>query len=169
MLTSFPSPLNAIEVARSKGNRIRIRPIVIIGALTAVCLIVLRGVAKGPRFIQVAGDGVVSIPTNALKPGSVEFYSYHDRAGAELRFLLARDPDAQLHAAMDACQRCYTYHQGYLTADGYLVCKLCGNRYKLAAMSKGLASCVPIKLPFKTDGRTAKIDTAELEHNRRLF
>jgi len=70
---------------------------------------------------------------------------------------------------MDACQRCYTYHKGYLTADGYLVCKLCGNRYKLAVMSKGLASCVPVKLSLKTDGQTAKIDTAELEHNRHLF
>jgi len=70
---------------------------------------------------------------------------------------------------MDACQRCYAYHKGYVTSDGYLVCKLCGNRYKLAAMSKGLASCVPVKLAFKTDGQTAKIDTAELEHNRHLF
>jgi hypothetical protein len=26
-----------------------------------------------------------------------------------------------------------------------------------------------VKLSFKTDGHTAKIDTAELEHNRHLF
>jgi uncharacterized membrane protein len=86
-----------------------------------------------------------------------------------LRFLLARDSGGALHAAMDACQRCYGYHKGYVTSDGYLVCKLCGNRYKLAVMSKGLASCVPVKLAFKTDGQTATIHTAELEHNRHLF
>jgi uncharacterized membrane protein len=142
---------------------------VVIGAFTGLGLIALLPIAQGPRFIQVRGDGVVAIQTRDLRPGSVRFYSYRDRAGAELRFLLARDSDGALEAAMDACQRCYTYHKGYVTSDGYLVCKLCGNRYKLAAMSKGLASCVPVKLSLKTDGHTAKIDSAELEHNRRLF
>jgi uncharacterized membrane protein len=154
---------------RSKAKRVRIRPLLVIGALTVVCLIALLGVSHDPRFIQVRGDGVVAIEARDLKPDSVKFYSYRDRAGAELRFLLARDSGGALHAAMDACQRCYGYHKGYVTADGYLVCKLCGNRYKLADMSKGLASCVPVKLGFKTDGQTAKIDTAELEHHRHLF
>jgi uncharacterized membrane protein len=156
-------------MSRSKGKRSRMWPLLVIGASAAVCLTALLGVSHGPRFIRVTGDGVVAIQARDLKPGSVEFYSYRDRAGAELRFLLARDSDGQLHAAMDACQRCYMYHKGYLTADGYLICKLCGNRYKLAAMSKGLASCVPVKLSFKTDGQTARIDSAELEHNRHLF
>ena len=156
-------------MSRSKRKRIRIWPLVVIGLSTAVCLMALLGIDRGPHFTQVAGDGVVGIETYHLRPGSAEFYSYRDRAGKELRFLLARDSAGALHAAIDACQRCYTYHKGYLTSDGYLVCRLCGNRYKLAAMSKGLASCVPVKLPFKTDGHTAKIDTAELEHNRHLF
>jgi uncharacterized membrane protein len=156
-------------VSRSKGKRIRIWPLVVIGALTILCLTALLGVSHGPRFINVTGDGVVTIQAHDLKPGSVEFYSYRDRAGAELRFLLARDSGGALHAAMDACQRCYGYHKGYVTSDGYLVCKLCGNRYKLAEMSKGLASCVPVRLAFKTDGQTAKIDTVELEHHRHLF
>jgi len=156
-------------VSRSKGKRISIWPLFIIGAFTGLCLIALLPIAQGPRFIQVTGDGVVAIQTRDLKPGSVKFYSYRGRAGAELRFLLARDSGGGLHAAMDACERCYAYHKGYVTSDGYLVCKLCGNRYKLTAMSKGLASCVPVKLSLKTDGRTAKIDTAELEHNRQLF
>jgi uncharacterized membrane protein len=155
-----------LEVLRLKP----IGPFVVIGAvMAALFLTALLGVAHGPHFIQVSGDGVVAIPTHDLKPDSVKFYSYSDRAGAELRFLLARDSGGTLHAAMDACRRCYTYHQGYVTSDGYLVCKLCGNRYKLAAMSKGLASCVPVKLSIKTDGQTAKIGTAELERNRGLF
>ena len=156
-------------MSSSKGKSLRIRPLVVIGALTAASLIGFLAVAQGPRFIQVAGDGVVGIQTSDLKPGSVKFYSYRDKAGAELRFLLARDPDGALHAAMDACQRCYGYHKGYVTSDGYLVCKFCGNRYKLADMSRGLASCVPVKLSFKTDRETAKINTSELERNRQLF
>jgi len=156
-------------MSRSNGKGVRTWPLVVIGALTAACLIGFLTVAQSPRFIQVAGDDVVGIQTSDLKPGSVKFYSYRDRAGAELRFLLARDSDGVLHAAMDACQRCYGYHKGYVTSDGYLVCKFCGNRYRLADMSRGLASCVPVKLSFKTDRQTAKITTSELEHNRHLF
>jgi uncharacterized membrane protein len=104
-----------------------------------------------------------------LGPGEAKFYSYRDGAGAELRFILARDSAGGVHAAMDACQRCYTYHQGYVSSDGYLVCKLCGNRYKLRAMTSALASCVPVKLSLKIAGQTARISTAELERNRGLF
>jgi uncharacterized membrane protein len=161
--------LHFSEVSRSKRKRIRVWPLVVIGAFTGLGLIALLPIAQGPNFIQVTGDGVVAINTGDLRWGSAKFYSYRDRAGAELRFLLGRDSDGALQAAMDACQRCYAYHKGYVTSDGYLVCRLCGNRYKLAAISKGLASCVPVKLSFKTDGHTAKIDTAELEHNRHLF
>ncbi len=156
-------------MSRSKGNHPGFWPLVVIAGLAAICLAALVHVAQDPHFTRVTGDSMLTIVTRNLKPSSVEFYSYRDRAGAELRFLLARDSGGSLHAAMDACQRCYTYHKGYLIADGYLVCKLCGNRYKLAVMSKGLASCVPVQLSVKTDGQTAKIDPAELEHNRQLF
>jgi uncharacterized membrane protein len=132
---------------------------------TAAFSITMRGLG----FISVQGGDSVIIPTDTLGRGQVRFYSYRDRAGEQLRFILGRDSGGEVHAAMDACQRCYTYHKGYVSSHGYLVCKLCGNRYKLAMMSKGLASCVPAKLSFKTDGKTAKIDTAELEHNRHLF
>ena len=156
-------------MSRSKGKRIGIRPLIVIGALTAVCLVLLLRTAHGPHFLKVEGDGVVAIQTRDFKPGSVEFYSYRDRAGAELRFLLARDSGGTLHAAMDACQRCYNHHKGYVTSHGYLVCKFCGNRYKLEAMESGLASCVPVKLPIQVTGQRVKIRSADLEHERGLF
>jgi uncharacterized membrane protein len=143
--------------------------LLLIGTLTAVCLTALLGVSHGPRFINVTGESAVAIQAGDLKPGSVEFYSYRDRAGAELRFLLARDPGGAIHGAMDACQRCYSYHKGYIASDGYLVCKLCGNRYKLATMESGRASCVPVKLPIQVSGQGVKIKSADLERQRGLF
>jgi uncharacterized membrane protein len=124
---------------------------------------------RGPRFLPVSGGDSINISIEAMGPGEAKFYSYRDGAGAELRFILARDSGGGVHAAMDACQRCYAYHQGYVSSDGYLVCKLCGNRYKLHAMTSGLASCVPVKLSLKMAGQTARISTAELERNRGLF
>jgi uncharacterized membrane protein len=125
---------------------------------------------QAPSFISVGSDSdLVNIPTDTLARGQVRFYSYRGRAGEELRFILGRDSDGEVHAAMDACERCYTYHKGYISSHGYLVCKWCGNRYKLQAMESGLASCVPIKLPIQVMGQRVKIKSADLEHNRALF
>jgi uncharacterized membrane protein len=124
---------------------------------------------RGPSFISVSGGDFILIPTDSLSKGDVRFYSYRDRAGEELRFILGRDSGGEVHAAMDACQRCYTYHKGYASSHGYLVCKLCGNRYKLAAIKSGIASCVPGTLSLEKTGQRARISTAELERNRGLF
>jgi uncharacterized membrane protein len=124
---------------------------------------------RGPSFISVSGGNSVIIPIDTLGKGQVRFYSYSDRAGKELRFILGRDSSGEVHAAMDACQRCYTYHKGYVSSHGYLVCKWCGNRYKLEAMESGLASCVPVKLPIQIIGQRVKIKSVDLEHERGLF
>jgi uncharacterized membrane protein len=125
---------------------------------------------RAPSFISVTSDSdLVIIPTDKLGREQVRFYSYRDRAGEELRFILARDSRGEVHAAMDACQRCYSYHKGYTWSLGYLVCKFCGNRYKLHAMEAGLASCVPVKLPIQVTGQRVKIKPADLERERGLF
>ena len=126
--------------------------------------------SQAPSFISVGTDSdMVTISTDTLGKEQVKFYSYRDRAGEELRFILGRDSSGKVHAAMDACQRCYTYHKGYIWSHGYLVCKFCSNRYKLQAMESGLASCVPIRLPIRVTGRNVTIKSADLEHERGLF
>jgi uncharacterized membrane protein len=126
--------------------------------------------SQPPSFISVRSDSdSVIITTDTLGRERVKFYSYRDRAGEEVRFILARDSNGEVHAAMDACERCYTYQKGYISSHGYLVCKWCGNRDKLQAMESGLASCVPIKLPIQVMGQRVKIKPADLEHYRALF
>jgi uncharacterized membrane protein len=139
------------------------------------CTLLAAGIAslgtwiRQPGFTAVSGPDLVSIPVNSLAKPGVRFYSYRDRAGAELRFILARDSHGGVHAVMDACERCYGYHKGYAASHGYLVCKLCGNRYKLEAMESGLASCVPVRLPTKLVGQSVRIKSADLEQHRGLF
>jgi uncharacterized membrane protein len=132
-------------------------------AIIAVSTTVLCGVMRGPHFISVSGGDVISIDLHDLGRGSVNFYSYKNSAGDQLRFLLARDSNGALHGAMNACRRCYLYRKGYTSSGGYLVCRYCGNRYKLEEMSQGLSSCVPINLPVQVHGQTAQIKRADLE------
>ena len=110
--------------------------------------------ARGPQFTQVSANPSVSIEINDLQPGDVRFFIYRDRAGDQIRFLLARDAAGRIKGAFDACQRCYMHHKGYASSRGDLICRFCGNRYKLEAMESGLASCVPIKLPLQVTGHT---------------
>ncbi len=125
--------------------------------------------ARSPQFITVSANPSVSIDTDNLRPGDVRFYTYRDPAGDKIRFLLARDSAGQIKGALDACRRCSTYGEGYTSSHGYLVCKYCGNRYKLEAMESGLASCVPVKLPMQVTGHTVSIKPADLERERGLF
>jgi uncharacterized membrane protein len=125
--------------------------------------------AKRPQFTTVSGNPSITIKTNDLQPGKVRFFAYRDQAGGQIRFLLARDATGRIKAAFDACQRCYIYHKGYVSSGGDLLCRFCGNRYKLEGMESGLASCVPINLPFEMTGQAVNIKPADLERERGLF
>jgi uncharacterized membrane protein len=147
-------------MSRRRNRRIAL----VVLAIIAVSTTVLSRIIRGPHFIAVFGDDVITIDLHDLGPGSVNFYSYKNGAGTQLRFLLARDSHGALHGAMNACRRCYLYHKGYTSSGGYLVCRYCGNRYKLEEMSRGLSSCVPINIPVQVNGQTAQIKRADLEH-----
>jgi uncharacterized membrane protein len=135
----------------------------------AAAAIALAAMARGPQFTPVNANPTISIETNDMRPGEVRFFAYQDRAGDRIRFLLAPDSTGRIKAAFDACERCYIYDKGYFYPHGDLVCRYCGNRYKLEAMESGLASCVPVKLPFQMTGNTATIKPADLEGERGLF
>jgi FtrD-like iron-sulfur protein len=101
--------------------------------------------------------------------GEVHFFAYGDRAGERIRFLLAHDSTGQTKAAFDACRRCYVYRKGYVSSDGNLICRYCGNHYRLETIESGLASCVPVKLPIDIWGQTVTIKSTDLERERGLF
>ena len=141
--------------------------------VTAVALVAvaasLSAMARGPEFTTVSANPSINIATNDLGRGDVRFFKYRDRAGDQIRFLLARDSSGRIKGALDACQRCYMYRKGYVSSRSDLVCRYCGNRYKLEAMESGIASCVPMKLPFDLTGHTVTIKPADLERERGLF
>ena len=146
------------------------RPLLLIAAgAIALAGISFAAMERGPHFELVAANPSISIDTDKLRPGDARFFAYKDPAGNQLRFLLERDSTGRVQAAFDACRRCYIYHRGYAVSGGDLVCRFCGNHYRLEAMSSGLASCAPVMLPLEMNGRTAKINPVDLERGRSLF
>ncbi len=142
-------------------------------ALFVVSALVLAvasfAMATGPRFTEITANPIIAIGTGDLRPGDVKFFAYRDDAGRRLRFLLGRDSSGKIVGAADACERCYFYGKGYASSGGDLICRYCGNRYKLNALGTGVASCVPVKMPFRIRGQTVEINPADLERRRDLF
>jgi uncharacterized membrane protein len=122
-----------------------------------------------PGCSPVNGTDVVTASLDELRPGTAQFFCYRDRTGHEVRFVLARTIDGAVHSVFDACRQCYRFHKGYTIADGYLVCRLCGNRYKLDQMQVGLASCQPVQLENREHGNRVEVKVAALEKGQQLF
>ncbi len=116
----------------------------------------------------VAGSGVVSVDVSVLARGSARMFCYND-AGKKLRFVLARGTDGKVRSVFDACRRCFTFHRGYRVAGGELICRVCGNHYRIDRMSGGKASCVPASFPHEDSSGAVKIRTADLRTGAALF
>ena len=151
-------------------TRIRLPGWVVIAStvvLTAVTM-TLAAVGVGPQITQLAGRDSVSIPGTELGRGGIRFFSYRDDGGEEIRFILGRDRVGKVQGAFDACQQCSQYRKGYTSSRGYLVCRICGNRYPLDSRA-GVGSCAPIRLMVQDSGKAVTIETRQLKEHGALF
>jgi uncharacterized membrane protein len=117
----------------------------------------------------VAGTDVVSVDASSLPRGSARMFCYNDEAGKKLRFVLARGADGNVRSVFDACRQCFTFHRGYQVAGGELICRVCGNHYRIDRMAEGKASCVPASLPHEDARGMVRIRTADLRSGSALF
>jgi hypothetical protein len=102
-------------------------------------------------------------PGLRLRADEIRFFSYHSDPASEIRFLLTRDSDGHAHGAPDVCQRCHAYRHGFRSSGRYLICRVCGNRCKLDAVTTGIASCAPVNLRYQSTGKTVQIQTSDLK------
>ncbi|HKV54760.1 MAG TPA: Fe-S-containing protein [Candidatus Binataceae bacterium] len=123
-----------------------------------------------PRCVELGNVQTLSIPFGKLARGTVNFFCFRDRAGNKIRFLLARDMDGKVQSAFDACSQCYKFGKGFSVSHGELICRVCGNHYKLSEIRTGKASCVPVKLPVSEnrDGMV-QVKASDLRNGRSLF
>src|SRR5579862_386019 len=148
--------------------KLRVRTIVAIAAVGAGALAMAISMAK-PGCTAVEGKDALVISGRLIDKGTAKTFCYRDEAGKNLRFVLARGTDGKVRSVMDACSQCYTYHKGFAYSDGYLICRLCGNRYPIVHILAGKASCVPISVPSSEADGKVTVRTADLKKNRWLF
>lgn len=117
----------------------------------------------------VTGHDAINVNVSAMRPGSAQLFCYTDDAGKKLRFVLARGVDGKMRSVFDACRQCFTFHRGYQVVAGELICRVCGNHYRIDRMAEGKASCVPASLPHENASGAVKIRTADLAAGHALF
>ena len=115
-----------------------------------------------PACINVTGTDSVRLDASQIVEGSGRDYCYRGAEGRKLRFVLARDSHGKLHTLIDACQLCYQYHHGYEISGDELICRVCGNRYRLEHLERGIASCVPIGLAHEEKGNQVTVKVSDL-------
>jgi uncharacterized membrane protein len=149
------------------------RPTKLAVILVVVALAIGAAIAAGPMLAPACtlakGSDVVIVSSDDLSRGSARFFCYRDRTGHLIRFVLARGEDDAVHSVFDACRKCYRFHKGYSISQGFLICRLCGNRYKLDEMRIGLASCQPVQLENAQHGGKIEVRVAALEQGQALF
>ena len=135
----------------------------------AVAAISFAALGNEPALIEVTGRNTISIPTTSLRRGEARFYLYRGEDGARVKFIVARDEAGRVEAALDACEQCAAHGEGYTSSKGYVICRYCGNRYRLRSLSTGWGSCVPLKLNYVVRNDDLLISTAELARWQREF
>jgi len=136
--------------------------IITLTAALAIAAVVIIAGAKQPGCTEVAGRGLIRIPAAALSRGAIRFFCFRDADGARLRFILARDESGNLHSVLDACERCGSFHKGYTAFKDELICRVCGNRYKIPELETGKASCIPRGLKAVERAGQIEINSAGL-------
>jgi len=148
--------------------KVRIRTVVALGAIAVAALAMSISMAR-PACTAVEGKDELVISGHLIDKGTARTFCYRDDAGKQLRFVLARGSDGKVHSVMDACSQCYQFHKGFAYSNGYLICRLCGNRYPIDHMLEGKASCVPIAVQSREAEGKIMLRTADLKKMEYLF
>jgi uncharacterized membrane protein len=99
---------------------------------------------------QSNGTEVV-IDATSLKTDVPQFFTYHSAAKKINLFVIKTDGDVL--SFLDACLSC-SPRRGFSFSNGYFTCKVCGTRYSVAEVKRGIGGCYPIKVPGKLrDGK----------------
>jgi uncharacterized membrane protein len=151
-----------------KTVKFRLIVLAAVVALAVLALIVIDP-AERPRCVDLESLATISVPLDSLGIGKPKFFCVDEARGEKLRFVLARGTDGRVRAAFDACRQCYKYHEGFTSAAGELVCRLCGNLYPVDRMTIGKASCAPVQLLTQVSGANVTIRKADLVKGKALF
>lgn len=139
--------------------------------LAVVAGFVVLNNIPGKRGEPVVSGGDLKINKSELSR-TAKFYPY-ETDGTYMEVIALKADDGSIRTAFNTCQVCFKSGRGYYSQQGSeLVCKNCGNRFKLDQVEKIRGGCnpVPISKEDKTeDDQNIVISEQYLTENKSLF
>jgi len=115
-----------------------------------------------------AENGTVTLDTSKIGKGEMKRYRYQE-GGNTVVFLLLRDNQGVLRAAMDACEVCWHAEKGYGMKKGFLACINCGMEFALNRIGQLRGGCNPYPFSFTHENEQFSVATQELMTGVRFF
>jgi uncharacterized membrane protein len=160
------------EMARARRGALAILWVFIGAGLTLVIVILYVSAQVGPRtdFARVGpaeaellpAPGPVRLPLATFTDSRARFYRYPTAPGDEVRFFVVMDPKGVIHAAFDACLRCYGQGRGFRQAGEVMVCNSCRGRVRSADLDTLEYACTPVPIRRTLDGEDVLLLEADL-------
>lgn len=123
-----------------------------------------------PKYQRVASDrqGVVRLDVADLAPSRVRFFRFINSGNQEVKFLVARDAEGDLHTAFDASENDFKMRRGFRQDGDWIVNNKCETSCRLEEISQG-GGCRPVPFRHRVDGATLVIAEQELLEGWRYF
>jgi hypothetical protein len=118
--------------------------------------------SRQPSYAPAPVSGAdVSIKVNSLPLDVPQFFTHKVR-GKSLNFFVIR-LNSGIQAYLDACATCFAGRRGFAHEDGAVVCRVCGTRYPVHKLDKGIGGCYPIRLQGRSENGRYIIPLASIE------
>ncbi|NSW76414.1 MAG: DUF2318 domain-containing protein [Candidatus Atribacteria bacterium] len=104
-------------------------------------------------FVQ---GGAISISEKELQKHQVHFFHTFLSPERPIYFIVIR-VDSNYQVLANACRLCFQAKSGFYEEDGYLVCKVCGNRYRIEEVATVQEGCSPVPIETNLIAKEGKI------------
>lgn len=124
---------------------------------------------SGFQQITPGQDGMVRIGVTDLKPQEVRFYRFLNSGNQEVRFLIGRDGEGELHVGFDASETHGKNGRGFRHEGEWLVDNKCDTASRLAEVNGNQGGCRPVPLKHRIEGDQLVLAENDILQGWRLF
>lgn len=165
---------NSTASHRNRNLTVGVLLIIVIAALSysSIPTKSTPATSEQPASRQLASDAqenVVRIPISEVST-SAKWYVY-DSDGLQVRYLLVKGTDGNIHLGTDACDVCYKNKKGYRQDGNVLTCNNCGQTFAINNLGKENLSggCWPSYLSMKIENNYVIIQRTDLNAKQFMF
>lgn len=125
---------------------------------------------QGYERVAPGPDRTVRLETSTMPLDSVQFYRFLNEGNQEVKFLVGRDENGDVHVGFDASETHYKTKRGFRFEDGWLVDTKCDTASRLTELrGSKRGGCRPVPMRHHFEGTTLVLAETDILAGWRLF